>query len=87
MNRSKIKKIILKIDDPKISGLPEIAKLSYSAFLKRVGEKIHLRWAYYIYQHAIHSTEEARNRAQVLRKNPQLKNIKSLYNKPSSSNE
>lgn len=82
MNKDQIRKLILKIDNPQISELPDIAKLAYSAFLIRVEKKIHLRWCYYLYQHAIHSTDEARYRARVRRKNPQLKNIASLYNKP-----
>ena len=85
MNKEQVRKIIFKIGDPTISGLPDVAKLSYSAFLKRVGEKIHLRWCYYVYQHATHSAEEAMYRARVLRKNPQIKNITTLYNKPSQS--
>lgn len=84
MRNEKIRRLIKQINDPEISTLADIAKLSYPTFIRRVGKKLLLVWSHHLYQCAIHSSDEGEYRAKMLRNNPQYKNIVSLWTHPIS---
>jgi hypothetical protein len=87
MLKDNIDSLIKHLKDPEMSTLADIAKLSYPAFLRRVGKKMRLAWSHHLYQYAIHSSDEGKERAKLLRKNPQFKNIASLQNHKISEKE
>ncbi|MFA0077744.1 hypothetical protein AB4427_06250 [Vibrio artabrorum] len=75
MKNITIESLFKQINNPDISTLSDIAKLSYSTFLKRVDNKLPTKLCHYLYQHAIHSLDEGEYYATVLRYNPQIKNL------------
>ncbi len=85
MEKDNVLTLIEMINDPSMTSLQDISRLSFNGFLRRAEKTLSYTDCYFLYQQAVHTSTRPVRRAEFMRGNLQLANNISLMSETASN--